>query len=241
MKVIKKMFALAAAVSFVCLSAVGAMAADKLIVKDSTGNANKFVVTDSGYIGVGGVSPTMPLQIVGAGAYSTTTLYLENTGRATGKTAVDAPHVYMLRSNDASINTGLPQAGDRLGAILFGSKLAGAIKTASFITSNADSAWNGTSTPGYLSFFTTIAGSTTATEALRITSNGNVGIGLISPTQKLQVNGGVKLYTSTAKPACTDATNRGTIWFALGASGVKDSLEVCAKDAANNYAWRSIY
>lgn len=241
MNVFRKTVTLAAAVSLVCLSSAGAMAADKLIVKDSAGTLNKFVVTDAGYIGVGGISPTMPLQIVGAGAYSTTTLYLENTGRATGKTAVDAPHMYMLRSNHSTINTGLPQAGDRLGAILFGSKLSGAIKTASFITSNADSAWSGTSTPGYLSFFTTIAGSTTATESLRITSNGNVGIGLISPTQKLQVNGGIKLYTSTAKPTCTDATNRGTIWFALGGSGVKDSLEVCAKDAANNYAWRSIY
>ncbi len=61
-----------------------------------------------------------------------------------------------------------------------------------------------------------------------------------SPNAKLEVNGGVRLSITIAKPAC-DSTKRGTLWFTQGAAGVKDTLEVCAKDAANAYAWRNIY
>jgi len=41
-------------------------------------------------------------------------------------------------------------------------------------------------------------------------------------------------------PACNLST-RGRLWFVPGASGVKDSLSACAKDATNTYAWRTLY
>lgn len=68
----------------------------------------------------------------------------------------------------------------------------------------------------------------------------NLGIGTTSPTQKLEVNGGIMLNTTTAKPTCS-ATVRGTLWFTQSATLVKDALEVCAKDATDAYAWRTIY
>ncbi len=43
-----------------------------------------------------------------------------------------------------------------------------------------------------------------------------------------------------ALPTCGTAV-RGRLWFVAGATGVKDSLSVCAKDATNTYAWRSLY
>jgi hypothetical protein len=72
--------------------------------------------------------------------------------------------------------------------------------------------------------------------------NGNVGIGTttISTGQKLEVNGGIALNTATAKPTCS-ATTRGTFWVTQNGAGVKDNVEVCAKDAADAYAWRTIY
>ncbi|MEW6584685.1 MAG: hypothetical protein AB1442_03630 [Nitrospirota bacterium] len=73
-----------------------------------------------------------------------------------------------------------------------------------------------------------------------INSSGNVGISTTSPSQKLEVNGGVRLNTATTKPTC-DANARGTQWFTQGASGVKDTLEVCAKDASNNYTGRTLW
>jgi len=41
-------------------------------------------------------------------------------------------------------------------------------------------------------------------------------------------------------PACTTAV-RGRLWFVAGATGVKDSLSVCAKNASNVYAWQPLY
>lgn len=69
---------------------------------------------------------------------------------------------------------------------------------------------------------------------------GNMGIGTTTPEQKLEVNGGIRLNTATAKPACGVAS-RGTFWSVQGGAGVKDTVEVCAKDAGDSYAWRTIY
>ena len=43
-----------------------------------------------------------------------------------------------------------------------------------------------------------------------------------------------------AQPTCSVAL-RGRLWYALGATNVKDGLTACAKDAANVYAWRVLY
>ncbi len=73
--------------------------------------------------------------------------------------------------------------------------------------------------------------------------SGGLGIGgasdPIAPI-KLEIDGGLRLNTVTAKPAC-GAGMRGAFWATQGASGVKDNVEVCAKDAANAYGWRTIY
>jgi len=44
----------------------------------------------------------------------------------------------------------------------------------------------------------------------------------------------------SGQPACSSAT-RGRIWTTFGASGVKDQVAVCAKDATDTYAWRALY
>jgi hypothetical protein len=69
---------------------------------------------------------------------------------------------------------------------------------------------------------------------------GNVGIGTTAPQQKLEINGGIRLNTATAKPTCA-AGIRGTLWHTFGATDVKDDVEICAKAADNSYAWRTIY
>ncbi len=46
--------------------------------------------------------------------------------------------------------------------------------------------------PGRLTFSTTASGTTTPVERLRITNNGNVGIGTTTPTAKLEVIDGTQ-------------------------------------------------
>ena len=59
--------------------------------------------------------------------------------------------------------------------------------------------------------------------------------------QRFQIiNGGAKLVDNGSKPTC-NATNRGVLNTVNGGAGVKDTVEVCAKDAADVYDWRTIY
>jgi hypothetical protein len=42
------------------------------------------------------------------------------------------------------------------------------------------------------------------------------------------------------RPACAIGV-RGRVWFVAGGAGVQDTLAVCAKDATDAYAWRTLY
>mgnify|MGYP000229957329 CR=1 FL=1 len=81
---------------------------------------------------------------------------------------------------------------------------------------------------------------------LIINSDHNVGLGGLSPStgasypSYLATSGGLRLNTSLAKPTC-DAVQGGTLWYTLSGAGVKDAVEICAKDASSSYAWRTIY
>ncbi|OGH08054.1 MAG: hypothetical protein A2W22_06285 [Candidatus Levybacteria bacterium RBG_16_35_11] len=70
---------------------------------------------------------------------------------------------------------------------------------------------------------------------LYITANGATGGEIILP-----IDGGFDLEDSGAKPAC-DLAHRGVFFVDEGATLVKDDISVCAKDAADAYAWRTIY
>jgi len=71
-------------------------------------------------------------------------------------------------------------------------------------------------------------------------AGGNVGVGTTNPNAKIEINGGLRLNTSASKPVCDESQN-GTLWLTKGGIGVKDTLEVCAKDASDVYAWRLLY
>jgi len=61
-----------------------------------------------------------------------------------------------------------------------------------------------------------------------------LGGGLVSPA-----SGGLQIR-SAKQPSC-EASRRGTFFYVAGAPGVKDSVQVCAKDAGEVFAWRVIY
>lgn len=48
--------------------------------------------------------------------------------------------------------------------------------------------------------------------------------------------GALQLRPTGARPTC-DAVTRGLLWFAAGANGVADQLQVCQKTATDTYAW----
>ncbi len=71
--------------------------------------------------------------------------------------------------------------------------------------------------------------------------DGFVGINQSSPQHQLDVGGQMRLADNEGvQPACAVAT-RFTFWVTAGGAGVKDKVEVCAKDGGDAYAWRTIY
>ena len=74
------------------------------------------------------------------------------------------------------------------------------------------------------------------------TFSGTLGLGVAAPTEpiKLEADGGLQIFTATTRPTCS-ASTRGTFWVIQGGAGVQDSVAVCAKSAADAYAWRTIY
>lgn len=53
-------------------------------------------------------------------------------------------------------------------------------------------------------------------------------------------NGYQYVDTGMSQPVCS-VTYRGLTWYTAGGTGVKDKFEICAKDATDVYAWRTIY
>ena len=74
----------------------------------------------------------------------------------------------------------------------------------------------------------------TLVEAMRITSATNVGVGTSSPTQKLEVNGGLRLNSTSIRPVC-NTDSRGTFWVTKGATS--DHVSVCLLKQSGAYKW----
>lgn len=243
MKQMIKKLAIVLSVALVC-APMGATAASKLIVKDATGVIDKMVVTDSGFIGVG-TTPSVSIHTKGISISQTQILsHLVGTG------ATNSGGYLAYRNNPSTVNSGLPQSGDRIGYILFGGLGTNGTSplNSSGLLSAAEANWTDTNYPSYFAFETAPANTTYRLERMRIASNGNIGISTITSNERLEVNGGIRIYPvnqgvtkdtaspiANTRPTCA-ANKRGTIWFTPKAVGA-DTLEICAKNASDVYGW----
>jgi len=216
-KICKVILAAAAIVAL----AVPAMAADKLIVKPAAGTINALTVTDNGLIGTN-VVPQYAVDVATYGSATDSTLHFAYNGADNGGWLSSVgENNFWISSGAVLKNNVWTQKGVSGKSIFFGS---GDVGFRAFVNQGA-----------------TVGGPVTLTEAYRLDYAGNFGLGTKTPQQRLDVNGGVRISTVTAQPTCDATTSRGTFWVVQGAAGVKDSVQVCAKDAANAYAWRNIY
>jgi hypothetical protein len=248
----KATLAIAALLVAGALYPMTALGANKLIVKDSGGQVDQFVVTDTGAIGSGTNLPATAIHTYGNTVLSTQirSQSVHATASTPGTPVTNEGGGFVGYFNYPS--NGMPINGDRLGYFLFGANdSTGAAKNQAGFSVYAAGDWSLTSAPTEFVFLTTPVGSTGSAgraERLRISSNGNIVIGYPQTTpatldfttfQKLEVNGGVRLNTSTAQPSCDNAHDiRGTFWFVKGSGGA-DTLQVCASNGST-VAWRTI-
>lgn len=195
-----------------------------------------FIVGSNGNVAINTTNTTGQLTIVGTNTDPNQGFYNNRYGGAS------APAFITQQARGTEASPSATQTSD--GLFFFGSRGYGdsqfSVASVGAIGMAAASTFTNASNPTYIYFSTTPVGSTARAERVRIDPNGYVGIGTTGPTQRLEVEGGVRYNTATSKPTC-DSAVRGTTWHVRSGAGVKDTFEICAKDAADTYAWRTIY
>lgn len=163
---------------------------------------NSNIYFSTGNVGIGTSTPSIPLEIKGAiGAQK-----IYNTGADSTSSGAQL----LLYQDDAAFTT----SGSRLGAVFFGGVSNGthSTSTSAGITSFAEEAYNGQSGSS-VRFETTNLGAGSRTEKLRITANGNVGVGSATPVAALDVVGTVRVSSgggaNTGVCWCTDGKSFG--------------------------------
>jgi hypothetical protein len=231
----------------------------------TTGNlqTERMRISSNGYVGIGTSTPDSLLEISANSAalpppgatFPGTLLHLGAVNASKSRVLLDAygpggpgdggPAVFPIFTGRMARGTAAAptavQADDTLFMLNAGGYGASAYSNGGQVNIRLLAAdnWTDTDHGSAIAFNTTPNGSIAYAERMRIDQNGNVGIGTTTPQTALEVNGGARLNTTTAQPACGAAT-RGTFWVLQGASGVADQVQVCMKDALNNYSWQAV-
>lgn len=170
------------------------------------GSAQILVGTTTSRTAGPAVHPVFQFEGVNAGAVS----YQCICGSAT---ATVSPQIILARHRGAVGESTLVSSGDSLGLIRFnGGDGNDCVSIGATIECRVDGTPGADDMPGRLTFNTTADGGNTATERVRITSAGLVGIATTAPTATLDVNANTLRLRTARTPASATATgNAGDI------------------------------
>ena len=155
-------------------------------------------INSAGNVGIGTSNPGALLDMQAASANGVVSHNIANTaGGNTGSAALivstygsGSSFLQMNQGRGTSAATTATQAGDTLGFLQMQGYGSG-FKGGTAILSSADATFTSTSGPGSLLFLTTPSGSTGATERMRVSGAGNVGINTTAPVAKLDISAAV--------------------------------------------------
>ncbi len=171
-----------------------------------------IVNKDDAHVGVGGGAPFAMLSVLGDNVSDPQVgdIHIRKEGYfAIGFldafTASGNPFFGLRRARGSIASPAAVQNGDTTGAFSFrGYAPAGAFVQAAAVVAMVDSAPSGSSVPMAIYFAT---GTTSAVERMRLTSSGDLGLGMTTPACKLDVDGPVRVksYVKTALPSAASA------------------------------------
>ncbi|WP_161531137.1 hypothetical protein [Riemerella anatipestifer] len=148
---------------------------------------NNIFINDKGYVGVGTKSPERKLHLVG-NDNALGEILLQSASNT-----ILSPGVLSRKLRGTIENPEAVMENDHLITLGGGAYDGGKYNyNRGVIFVNASENWTDVAHGTNITFLTTLNGSDTRSEAMRIENNGNVGIGTITPTEKLEVAGKVK-------------------------------------------------
>lgn len=142
-----------------------------------------FLDSVNNRVGVGTTAPTDLMDV------SSTSNVVSSINRYSNDTV--GPWVYFTKSRGTAVGTNtIVQSGDSLGALFFRGANGTTYTNGAIINAEVDGTPGASNDmPTRLVFATTADGSGTATERMRITSGGDVGIGVTPSSERLHVRG----------------------------------------------------
>jgi hypothetical protein len=216
---------------------VGTTNADHIFQVGNNGATEAMRILNSGNIGIGIASPLTKFQISDgnsiaasfSGTYNSADLFL------TGNSSVGLRYVIASNTSAAGGLVGYAKSrgtvtsptavnsGDFLGGQLFGGHDGTQVNFGAAIYSFCDGTPSSGLTPARISMFTG-SSSATRTERIRIESNGDVGIGTITPQSIVDVEGGIAIgatYSGTTAAPTNGAIIEGNVGIGTSAPNAR--------------------
>jgi hypothetical protein len=155
-----------------------------------------MTIDPSGKVGIGTISPSAQLEV--ATTNGSAAIFRR------GNTSGGASNIYLQRTQntDPNINTAGSYATDVIGKVIF--SMANGTNYPANGNTSIESYYMGaqtsTNSGGGLTFKTTSSGTNTSIERMRIDHNGNIGIGIATPSAQLHTTGSVR-FAGAGTPA----------------------------------------
>ncbi|MBI4930407.1 MAG: tail fiber domain-containing protein [Bacteroidetes bacterium] len=169
------------------------------VIEGASTNVNLSIQPSGGNVGIGTISPQNTLHVVSTFPNTSSSPHPYRTGiivegdqntfggRVAIRQAGTNPCMTLYRNNGTIASPTTLIAGDMIGNLAFGGYDGSVVIASPGITSVAAETWTPAAHGWSLVFNTINTGTSGSTEKMRLSSEGNLGIGIPTPTSKLHV------------------------------------------------------